>query len=54
MLVRLVHVTRYMQRCEACIYIGTYMAWRQGIAHLQMESDLKVLVDMVTMKCNIN
>jgi len=43
-----------MQRCGACIYIGIYMARRQGIAHLQVESDSKVLVDMIIGKCNIN
>jgi ribonuclease HI len=36
------------------MYIGVDMARRQGITHLQVESDSKVLVDMVTGKCNIN
>ncbi|GAU30478.1 hypothetical protein TSUD_18580 [Trifolium subterraneum] len=29
-------------------------ARRQGITHLQVESDSKVLVDMVTKQCNVN
>jgi len=36
------------------MYIGVDMARRQGITHLQVESDSKVLVNMVTGKCNIN
>jgi len=36
------------------MYIGMDMARRQGITHLQVESDSKILVDMVTGKCNIN
>jgi len=36
------------------VYIGMDMARRQGITHLQVESDFKVLVDMVIEKCNIN
>jgi len=36
------------------MYIGMDMARRQGITHLQVESDSKILVDMVTEKCNIN
>jgi len=37
-----------------CMYIGMDMARRQGITHLQVESDSSLLVDMVTGKCNIN
>ena len=36
------------------MYIGMDMARRQGITHLQVGSDSKVLVDMVTEKCTIN
>ena len=36
------------------MYIGMDMARRQEITHLHVESDSKVLVDMVTGKCNIN
>jgi hypothetical protein len=28
------------------------LAWRRGTTHLQVESDSKVLVDMVTRNCN--
>jgi ribonuclease HI len=36
------------------MYIGMDLARRQGITHLQVESDSKVLVDMVTGNCNTN
>ena len=36
------------------VYWYGYMAQRRGITHPQVESDSKVLVDMVTGKCNIN
>ncbi|KAK2409175.1 heat shock 70 kDa protein [Trifolium repens] len=36
------------------MYIGMDLARRQGITHLQVESDSKVLVDMVTGNCNVN
>ncbi|PNX96857.1 receptor-like kinase [Trifolium pratense] len=36
------------------MYIRMDLARRQGISHLQVESDSKVLVDMVTEKCNVN
>jgi ribonuclease HI len=36
------------------MYIGMDLARRQGITHLQVESDSKVLVDMVTGNCNAN
>jgi len=36
------------------MYIGMDMARRQGITHLQVESNSKVLVGMVTGNCIIN
>ncbi|XP_045831229.1 uncharacterized protein LOC123922567 [Trifolium pratense] len=36
------------------MYIGMNLARRQGITHLQVESDSKVLVEMVTGNCNVN
>ncbi|GAU44764.1 hypothetical protein TSUD_246570 [Trifolium subterraneum] len=36
------------------MYIGMNLARRQGITHLQVESDSKMLVDMVTGNCNVN
>jgi len=36
------------------MYIGMEMARRQGITHLQVESDSSLSVDMITGKCNIN
>jgi ribonuclease HI len=36
------------------MYIGMDLARRQGITHLQVESDSKVLVDMVIGNCNAN
>jgi ribonuclease HI len=36
------------------MYIGMDLARRQGITHLQVESDSKVLVDMVTGNCKVN
>ncbi|GAU34538.1 hypothetical protein TSUD_219210 [Trifolium subterraneum] len=36
------------------MYIGIDLARRQGITHLQVESDSKVLVEMVTGNCNVN
>jgi len=36
------------------MYIGMDMARRQGITHLQVESDSSLLVYMVTGKCSIN
>ena len=51
---------RKIGSCDALLaemwgmYIGMDIARRQGITHLQVESDSKLLVDMVTEKCNIN
>jgi hypothetical protein len=36
------------------MYVGMDLAQRQGVTHLQVDSDLKVLVDMVMGNCNIN
>ncbi|PNX55280.1 hypothetical protein L195_g048907 [Trifolium pratense] len=36
------------------MYIGMDLARRQGITQLQVESDLKVLVDMVMGNCKVN
>jgi hypothetical protein len=36
------------------MYIGMDLARRQGITHLQVESDSKVLVDMVTGNCKVD
>jgi ribonuclease HI len=36
------------------LYLGLDMAWREGISHLIVESDSKVLIDMVTNNCKIN
>jgi len=36
------------------LYLGLDMAWREGISHLIIESDSKVLIDMVTDNCKIN
>ncbi|MCI27885.1 non-LTR retroelement reverse transcriptase, partial [Trifolium medium] len=32
------------------MYLGMQLAWRQGFHHLQVESDSKSLVDMITGK----
>jgi ribonuclease HI len=36
------------------MYIGLDMARRKGITHLHVESDSKVLVNIVTGNCNIH
>jgi len=36
------------------MHLGLELAQRRGITHLQVESDSKVLVDMITGNCNIN
>ncbi|GAU23111.1 hypothetical protein TSUD_305580 [Trifolium subterraneum] len=36
------------------MYIGMDLARRKGVTHLQVESDSKVLVDMVTGNCKVN
>jgi len=36
------------------LYLGLDMTWREGISHLIVESDSKVLIDMVTNNCKIN
>jgi hypothetical protein len=35
------------------MYLGLNIAWRDGLSHLIVESDSKVLINMVTNKCNI-
>ncbi|XP_045791939.1 uncharacterized protein LOC123886688 [Trifolium pratense] len=36
------------------MYLGTNLAWRHGITHLHVESDSKVLIDMVTDRVKLN
>jgi len=36
------------------MYLGMQLAWRQGFHNLQVESDSKTLVDMITRKVKIN
>ncbi|WJX23886.1 hypothetical protein P8452_13068 [Trifolium repens] len=36
------------------MYLGMDLAWRQGITHLHVESDSKVLVDMVTNRVKLD
>lgn len=36
------------------LYLGLDIAWREGLSHLIVESDLKVFIDMVTKNCKIN
>ncbi|PNX73414.1 ribonuclease H [Trifolium pratense] len=36
------------------MYLGMELAWRQGFHHLQVESDSKSLVDMITRKVKFN
>jgi hypothetical protein len=36
------------------MYLGMQLAWRQGFHNLQVESDSKTLVDMITRKVTIN
>jgi len=36
------------------MYSGLDMTWREGASHLIIESDSKVVVDMVTNKCKTN
>lgn len=36
------------------MYLGLDMIWREGVSHLIIQSDLKVLVDMITNKCKTN
>ncbi|GAU26504.1 hypothetical protein TSUD_361370 [Trifolium subterraneum] len=51
---------RKIDSCDALhaemwgMYIRMDLARRQGITHLQVESDSNVLVDMVTKQCNVN
>ncbi|MCI18492.1 non-LTR retroelement reverse transcriptase [Trifolium medium] len=51
---------RKISSCDALhaemwgMYIGMDLTRRQGITHLQVESDSKVLVHMVTGNCNAN
>ncbi|GAU12898.1 hypothetical protein TSUD_73850 [Trifolium subterraneum] len=35
------------------MYLGIDIAWRNGLSHLTVESDSKVLINMITNKCNI-
>ncbi|GAU44778.1 hypothetical protein TSUD_27470 [Trifolium subterraneum] len=56
----LVSYARKLETCDALhaemrgMYLGMNLALRQGITHLQVDSDSKVLVDMVTGNCTIN
>ena len=34
------------------LYLGLDLAWRENTTHLVMESDSKVLVDMIIENCN--
>jgi len=36
------------------MYVGIDMAWKEGIKHLQVKGDSKILVDIIIEKCNIN
>ncbi|GAU14826.1 hypothetical protein TSUD_50380 [Trifolium subterraneum] len=36
------------------MYLGMNLAWRQGITHLHVESDSKVLINMVTKRIKLN
>ncbi|GAU25598.1 hypothetical protein TSUD_260320 [Trifolium subterraneum] len=51
---------RKIGTCDAlCVemwgmYLGMKLAWRQSFHHLQVESDSKTLVDMITGKVKIN
>lgn len=36
------------------MYLGMQLAWKHGFHHLQVESNSKTLVDMITGKMNIN
>jgi hypothetical protein len=36
------------------MYLGMYLAWRQGITHLRVESDCKVLIDMMADRVKLN
>jgi ribonuclease HI len=36
------------------LYLGLDMAWSEGLSHVIIESDSKVLIDMVTNNCKIN
>ncbi|GAU35182.1 hypothetical protein TSUD_319920 [Trifolium subterraneum] len=53
----------YTQKIGACdalhaemwgMYVGMNLARRQGVTRLILESDSKLLVDMVTWRCNLN
>jgi len=56
----LISYARKIGTCDAfhaemrAMYLGLELARRQGITHLQVESDSKVLVDTITRNCNIN
>jgi len=40
---------------EMCgMYLGLDMAWRENTTHLTVESDSKILVDMITENCNFS
>ncbi|GAU31501.1 hypothetical protein TSUD_332760 [Trifolium subterraneum] len=51
--------TRKIGACDALhaemwgMYLGIDIAWRDGLSHLIVESDSKVLINMVTNNCNI-
>ncbi|PNX97212.1 nucleic acid binding protein [Trifolium pratense] len=56
-------LTRYSRKIGTCdalgaemwgMYLGMQIAWRQGFNNLQVESDSKMLVDMITGKTRIN
>jgi hypothetical protein len=56
----LVSYARKLGTCDALVaemwgmYLGMDLAMRQGMTHLQVDSDSKLLVDMVTGNCTIN
>jgi len=56
----LISYARKIGACDAfhaemwAMYLGLELARKWGITHLQVKSDSKVLVDMITGNCNIN
>jgi ribonuclease HI len=36
------------------LYLGLELAWRDGVSHLCLEGDSKLLIDMVTNNCKTN
>ncbi|RHN70125.1 putative ribonuclease H-like domain-containing protein [Medicago truncatula] len=56
----LISYARKIGACDAfhaemwVMYLGLELVRRRGITHLQVVSDSKVLVDMITGNCNIN